>query len=128
MTLVAMGVILGTVFLGISGLAMRLHVVYWENGTQTAHAVIDQISGAVFGKKGTWALGYYLTQFFTAAILVLAANTSFADFPRLSSILARDRYLPKQFSNLGDKLVFNNGIFILGTVRCRVDCGEDGAA
>ena len=93
---------------------MQLHVVYWEAEGKTANAVIDQISGAVFGKTGTWAIGYYVTQFFTAAILVLAANTSFADFPRLSSILARDRYLPKQFSNLGDKLVFNNGIFILG--------------
>lgn len=115
LTLIAMGVILGTIFLGVSGLAMKLHVVYWEDGHgHTANAVIDQISGAVFGKSGTWALGYYLTQFFTAAILVLAANTSYADFPRLSSILARDRFLPKQFANLGDKLVFNNGILVLG--------------
>ena len=119
LTLVFMGVILGTIFLGISGLAMRLHVVYWEGGTGTpARAVIDQISGAVFGKNlakdGIWAIGYYLTQFFTASILVLAANTSYADFPRLSSILARDHYLPKQFSNVGDRLVFSNGIWILG--------------
>jgi hypothetical protein len=113
-TLVAMGVILGTIFLGISWLAMKLHVVYWENGAKTANAVIDQISGAVFGKTGAGAVGYYLTQFFTAAILVLAANTSFADFPRLSSILARDRFMPKQLSNLGDKLVFTNGIVLLG--------------
>ena len=115
LTLIAMGVILGTIFLGVSALAMQLHVVYWEDGHGgSANAVIDQISGAIFGKTGTWALGYYLTQFFTAAILVLAANTSYADFPRLSSILARDRFLPKQFSNLGDKLVFNNGILVLG--------------
>ena len=113
-TLVTMGIILGTVFLGISWLAMRLHVVYWESNGQTANAVIDQISGAVFGKTGKFALGYYVTQFFTAAILVLAANTSFADFPRLASILGHDRFLPKQFSNLGDKLVFSNGILILG--------------
>ncbi len=113
-TLVAMGVILGSIFLGISWLAMNLHVVYWEYKGQTANAVIDQISGAVFGKTGTWAVGYYVTQFFTAAILVLAANTSFADFPRLSSILAHDRFLPKQLSNLGDKLVFTNGIVLLG--------------
>jgi amino acid transporter len=113
LTLIAMGVILGTIFLGISWLAMNLHVVYWEDHGKTANAVIDQISGAIFGKTGTWAIGYYLTQFFTAAILVLAANTSYADFPRLSSILARDRFLPKQFANLGDKLVFNNGILVL---------------
>ncbi len=114
LTLVAMGAILGTIFMGVSWLAMHLHVVYWEQGGKTAPAVIDQISGAVFGKSGRWAIGYYLTQFFTAAILVLAANTSYADFPRLSSILARDRFLPKQLSHLGDKLVFNNGILALG--------------
>ena len=115
-TLVAMGLILGSLFLGISYLAMQFHVVYWEHDGITANAVIDQISGAVFGKTGQWRLGYYLTQFFTAAILVLAANTSYADFPRLASILGRDRYLPKQFSNLGDKLVFNNGIVILAAL------------
>lgn len=114
LTLVAMGAILGTIFLGISWLAVNLHVVYWENGSVTAPAVIDQISGAVFGKSGTWAWAYLATQIFTALVLVLAANTSFADFPRLSSILARDRFMPKQLSNLGDKLVFNNGILVLG--------------
>ena len=114
LTLVAMGSILGTIFLGVSWLAVHFHVVYWEANGKTANAVIDQISGAVFGKSGSWAIGYYLTQFFTAAVLVLAANTSYADFPRLSSILARDNYLPKQFANLGDRLVFSNGIWILG--------------
>ena len=114
LTLVAMGSILGTIFLGISYLAVHFHVVYWEAGTQTANAVIDQISGAIFGKTGTWAWAYVTTQVATALILVLAANTSFADFPRLASILARDGFLPKQLSNLGDKLVFNNGILILG--------------
>jgi hypothetical protein len=107
---------------------MNLHVVYWEDGKGgTANAVIDQISGAVFGKSGTWALGYYLTQFFTAAILVLAANTSYADFPRLSSILARDRFLPKQFSNLGDKLVFNNGILVLGVFAAVLIVAKNGS-
>jgi amino acid transporter len=114
LTLVAMGTILGTIFLGISYLATRFHVVYWENGGQTAPAVIDQISGAVFGKTGSWSWAYITTQVATALILVLAANTSFADFPRLASILARDSFLPKQLSNLGDKLVFNNGILLLG--------------
>ncbi len=115
LTLVAMGVILGTIFLGISALAMKFHVIYWEmpNG-ETANPVIDQISSAIFGHEGRWAFLYLVTQISTALILVLAANTSFADFPRLASILSRDRFLPKQFSNLGDKLVFNNGILILG--------------
>lgn len=126
-TLVAMGVILGTIFLGVSWLAVRLHVVYWEAGGKTADAVIDQISGAVFGKTGAGAIGYYLTQFFTAAILVLAANTSYADFPRLSSILARDRYMPKQFANLGDKLVFNFGIFILAFLAAALIVVKNGS-
>lgn len=113
-TLVYMGILLGSILLGISYLAVHFHVVYWQHGGQTAPAVIDQISGTVFGKKGQWQFLYWATQFFTAAILVLAANTSFADFPRLSSILARDRYMPKQMANLGDKLVFKNGILVLG--------------
>ena len=96
--------------MGVSFLATRLHVVYYDG----APAVIDQISGAVFGKTGAMSILYLITQFFTAGILVLAANTSFADFPRLSSILARDGFLPKQFHKLGDRLVFSNGILILG--------------
>src|SRR2546430_7958417 len=56
---------------------------------------------------------YYLVQVTTMAILVLAANTSFAGFPQLASLLARDRFLPRQFANRGDKLVFSNGIVIL---------------
>ncbi|HLJ57815.1 MAG TPA: APC family permease [Chthonomonadaceae bacterium] len=114
LTLAAMGVILGSIFIGVTWLAMHFHVVYWEHDGKTAPAVIDQISGAVFGKTGPMSTGYLLTQSFTAAVLVLAANTAYADFPRLSSFLARDRFAPKQFANLGDKLVFNNGIVLLG--------------
>jgi amino acid transporter len=110
LTLLAMGAILGTLFLGISFLATHLHVVYYEG----APAVIDQISGAIFGKTGAMSMLYLITQIFTASILVLAANTSFADFPRLSSILARDGFLPKQLHRLGDRLVFSNGIMLLG--------------
>ena len=119
LTLLAMGVILGSIFIGVTWLAMHFHVVYWEAGGKTAPAVIDQISGAVFGKTGTWSFAYLLTQFFTAAVLVLAANTAYADFPRLASFLARDRFAPKQFANLGDKLVFNNGIVHPRRVRGR---------
>ncbi len=114
LTLAAMGIILGSIFIGVTWLAMHFHVVYWEAEGKTAPAVIDQISGAVFGKSGTFSFAYLLTQFFTAAVLVLAANTAYADFPRLASFLARDRFAPKQFANLGDKLVFNNGIMLLG--------------
>ncbi len=119
-TLLMMGIILGTIFLGVSALAMHFNVVYYGetvvNGStlEGAPAVIDQLSGAVFGKTGIWSIAYLITQFMTAGILVLAANTAFADYPRLSSFMARDRFLPKQFANVGDKLVFNNGIVILG--------------
>ena len=64
---------------------------------------------AVFG-DGTSV--YFVLQFATAAILILAANTAYADFPRLSSIIARDGYLPRQFANRGDRLVFSNGIVV----------------
>jgi amino acid transporter len=115
LTLALMGTILGTLFLGISWLAVKFHVVYWQALGVTAPAVIDQISGAVFGKEGPGSIAYLITQFFTASVLLLAANTSFAGFPRLASILAQDRFVPKQLANLGDKLVFHNGIILLGT-------------
>ncbi len=106
-TLGWMAFILGTLFVGISLLAVHLHIVY-VNGSEP---VIDQLNGIVFG-KGSWF--YYVLQAATVAILVLAANTSFADFPRLSSILARDGFMPRQLANLGDKLTFSNGIVLLG--------------
>jgi amino acid transporter len=111
LTLMAMAMILGVLFLGISTLAARLGVVYGHKSP----AVIDQLAGAVFGKTdSTWRVAlYYAMQVSTMAILVVAANTSFADFPRLSAILARDRFMPRQLTNLGDKLVFTNGIVLL---------------
>jgi amino acid transporter len=112
-TLALMGTILGSIFLGISWLATKFHVVYWQAAGVTSPAVIDQISGAVFGKEGWGSIAYMITQFFTASILLLAANTSFAGFPRLASILAQDRFMPKQLANLGDRLVFHNGIILL---------------
>jgi hypothetical protein len=73
--------------------------------------VISQFGRIIF--TGAFGWFYYVVQITTALILVLAANTSFADFPRLASLLARDRFLPRQFANRGDKLVFSNGILIL---------------
>ena len=113
-TLLWMACILGSLFLGISWLATTLHIVYWEHAGQTAPAVIDQISGTVFGRTGSWSWLYYAMQFATAGILILAANTSFADFPRLASILANDRFLPRHMSHRGDRLVFSSGIVLLG--------------
>jgi hypothetical protein len=74
--------------------------------------VISQLGTAVWG-SGT--VMYVVLQFATAAILVLAANTAYADFPRLSSIIARDGFLPRQLANRGDRLVFSNGVLVLAT-------------
>ncbi len=105
-TLSWMGFILGTLFFGTALLAERL-------GPYPSHeeTVLSQLGRAVFGEGPI----YVLLQFSTAAILVLAANTAYADFPRLSSIIAADGYLPRQLANRGDRLVFSNGIVFLAT-------------
>jgi hypothetical protein len=103
-TLAIMGTILGTFFLGITWLTHAYLIVPGQGQT-----VISQLGRAVFG---TGPL-YYLLQTATAAILLVAANTAYADFPRLASILANDRFLPRQLATLGDRLVFSNGIVIL---------------
>jgi amino acid transporter len=105
-TLVWMAVLLTTMFLGTSVMAYLYHV--HPKQTET---VISQFARIMF--TGPLAWFYYVVQAATAAILVLAANTAFADFPRLSSLLARDRFLPRQMANRGDRLVFSNGIVIL---------------
>jgi len=106
-TLLTMAVILGTLFFGVSVLAHHLHPYPSEHET-----VISQMSRVVFGEGPP----YWILQFATAGILVLAANTAYADFPRLSSIIARDGFLPRQFANRGDRLVFSNGVVFLGAV------------
>jgi len=103
-TLVWMAVILGSLFMGVSVLAHRLHPYPSED--QTAFAQMGQ---AVFGNGPV----FLFLQLATAGILVLAANTAYADFPRISSIIARDGYLPRQFANRGDRLVFSNGVIFL---------------
>ncbi len=90
------------------GIAYYAH--YYAILPNEKETVLSQLARAVFSKGPI----YYIIQFATALILILAANTSYSDFPRLSSIMANDRYLPRQLSNRGDKLVFSNGILILG--------------
>jgi amino acid transporter len=104
-TLLWMGLILGTLFMGVQVLAHHLGPYPSENTT-----VMSQLGTAVWG-GGTFM--YVVLQFATAAILTLAANTAYADFPRLSSIIARDGYLPRQLANRGDRLVFSNGVLVL---------------
>jgi amino acid transporter len=103
-TLGSMAFILAAMFVGISMLSSELGVLPSETET-----VVSQIARQLFGT----GLLYYVVQAATMLILVLAANTSFADFPRLSSLLARDHFVPRQFANLGERLVFSNGILVL---------------
>ncbi|TAL28047.1 MAG: APC family permease, partial [Nitrospirae bacterium] len=103
-TLVWMAVTLAILTIGIAYFANYYGIMPNQNET-----VVSQLARTVFSK----GVVYYTIQFATMLVLILAANTSFADFPRLSSIMANDRYLPRQLSNRGDKLVFSNGILIL---------------
>jgi amino acid transporter len=105
-TLVWMALLLTVMFLGTSVLAY-LYGIH----PHASETVISQFARIMF--TGPLAWFYYVVQITTALILVLAANTSFADFPRLGSLLARDRFLPRQFATRGDKLVFSNGILML---------------
>ncbi len=103
--LVMLGTILIILFIGITFLANVFGLAPAEQET-----INSQLARRVFGGDN---LLYYFVQAMTTLILVLAANTSFADFPRLSSFMARDRFMPRQFSNRGDRLAFSNGIIIL---------------
>ncbi len=103
-TLTIMGFVLGTLFLGVSVLGKLVEPVPTHDET-----VISQMGRVVFGDG---AIHVFL-QIVTCAILVLAANTAYADFPRLSSIISRDGFLPRQFANRGDRLVFSNGVVFL---------------
>src|SRR4051812_25620856 len=103
-TLTWMATILGTLFLAVSVLAHHLRPYPSEQIT-----VFAQMGKQVFGDNFV----FWFLQLATAGILTLAANTAYADFPRLSSIIARDGYLPRQLANRGDRLVFSNGVLVL---------------
>ena len=105
-TLTIMATLLGVFFVGVSFLSNHLHLV---PGNQT---IVSQVALSVFGQNAF----YYIFQITTMGILVVAANTAFADFPRLSSVLARDNYMPHIFGNRGDRLAFSTGIMFLGIV------------
>lgn len=107
-TLIAMGTILGGFFFGISVLANHIAPTVSEEET-----LLSIMGRYVFGGENVL---YFLLQFSTFAILTLAANTAFADFPRVSSIIAADGFLPRQLANRGDRLVFSNGILVLAAV------------
>jgi amino acid transporter len=106
-TLTIMGALVAVMFLGLSYLAGVVGAMPSDH-----ESVVSQIGRAVFG------LGplYYILQLATTGLLILAANTSFADFPRLSSILARDGYMPSRFAFRGERLAFSAGIVVLALV------------
>jgi hypothetical protein len=104
-TLVIMGILLFSLFIGITELSRFFHILPKHDET-----VVSQLARVIF-HGGPF---YYVVQAATALILILAANTAFADFPRLSSLLAKDGYMPRQLSSLGDRLAFSNGIMLLG--------------
>jgi amino acid transporter len=120
-TLAIMGAITIAMFAGITALALVSRVRVADDPAELVGApagyeqrtAIAQVAGAVFGYHSVWFL---LVQGFTAAILILAANTAFNGFPILASILGRDGYLPRQFGRRGDRLVFSNGIVILAAL------------
>ncbi|HWD80269.1 MAG TPA: APC family permease [Kribbella sp.] len=121
-TLAIMGGLTVAMFAGITVLALTSHVHVTDDPARLLGApagysqrtVIAQVAGAVFG--GYHSIGFFAVQAFTAAILVLAANTAFNGFPILASLLGHDGFLPRQFSRRGDRLVYSNGIVILSAL------------
>jgi amino acid transporter len=111
-TLAIMGAMAISMFLGISTLARLFHVRISEETVDTYGTVISQIGRAAFNEGA----GFWILQVFTAGILFLAANTAYQDFPRLAAILARHKLMPRQFRNLGDRLVFSNGVLVLASL------------
>src|SRR5438067_10685574 len=110
-TLAVLGVIAITLFLGVSYLAVHEHAMPSETAS-----VVSQIARATFPAGSAAGFMYYIVQATTLLILVLAANTSFQGFPRLAALMARDHFAPRQFTNLGDRLVFSNGMLVLATL------------
>ena len=106
-TLTMLGIVLSTLMLGTTALAQKLGILPVAGET-----VISQIGRLVLG-GGPF---YFAVQFFTAAVLLLAANTCFAAFPILTSVLAEDRFMPRQLTHRGDRLVYSNGIAILSVL------------
>lgn len=107
-TMVAMGAIAMSLFVGITFLSTKMHLVPAEHGESILSQMTRQIAGT--------GIVYYWVQIFTALILFLAANTGYQDFPRLSSFLAKDGFLPRWMQNRGDRLVYSSGIVVLAVI------------
>jgi len=115
-TLLIMGALAISMFSGITTLALATHARAYPDGNPS---VISQVAESIWGRS----VLYYAFQAATAAILVLAANTAFNGFPTLASILAHDRFLPRQLQNRGDRLAFSNGIVLLAGISAALIIG-----
>ena len=114
-----MGAIAITLFLGVSYLAVAM-----DARPSESVSVISEIARATFPASSPASVLYYVVQALTFGILVLAANTSYQGFPRLAAVLARDGFFPRQFVNLGDRLVYSNGIVVLAGLSRRSSSGS----
>jgi amino acid transporter len=110
-TLLVMGAIASTLFVGVSYLA-----VVMDARPSESVSLVSEIARATFPASSVTSPMYFAVQALTFGILVLAANTSYQGFPRLAAVLARDRFFPRQFVNLGDRLVYSNGIVVLAAI------------
>jgi amino acid transporter len=110
-TQMIMGALAISMFLGVSYLSVQAHA-----RPSNSVSVVSELARGVFPSGSTTSALYYIVQVFTLVILIFAANTSYQGFPRLAAIMARDGFFPRQFTNLGDRLVFSNGIIVLATV------------
>jgi len=111
-TMVAMGIIAMSLFVGITFLSTHMHLVPVEHGESILSQMTRQVTGT--------GIIYYWVQIFTALILFLAANTGYQDFPRLSSFLAKDGFMPRWMQNRGDRLVFSSGIAVLALISALI--------
>jgi hypothetical protein len=112
-TLAVLGAISIAMFVGVSWLAVAMDAVPSADGTPS---VLSQIARGVFPEGSASAPMYFAVQALTLGVLILAANTSYQGFPRLAALLARDKFVARQFTNLGDRLVYSNGVFVLTVV------------
>ncbi|MGA8543730.1 MAG: APC family permease [Mycobacterium sp.] len=134
-TMAMMGTLSITMFAGVTALALIAHVRYTENtcdligyrgdcANDAQRTVIAQIAAAVFGNNSVM---FFYLQAATALILILAANTAYNGFPLLGSILAQDRYLPRQLHTRGDRLAHSNGIILLALIAGGLIYAFDGS-
>ena len=120
-TLVLMGTIFATIFIAITYLSTTIGI---QPDVREAETVNSMMTRAIVGAGTPF---YYIVQVTTAVILLLAANTGFTGFPRLASVLANDRFMPRHFADVGSRLAFNFGIIVLALLACVILAAFNGS-